>query len=380
MPQRVITGPIVDAGGGGLSGTVRITPIAPAGGESGFVVAPCVHDFAAGVLQAPVVAPGRYAIEVTSGDISFAFQAAISDASLADISLRELFDSRGDTSPAMPVLCDGDSLLRLKPGAGEEGALLEAAGDSLVWRRPPGGDLQAAVYDPSARSRDVFARGGHTGQQSMATIGGLDDALARTIPESHGHAASRLTAGQLAPARLGAGTANSSTFLRGDGTWSSIGGIEITEFYYQLAPGVNGQSSVIGQWVTLLYNGFGLNQIEATLAGDGTLTVPAGTYFVDVDAHAFACDQNQLRLYDVTADQVIRFGFGHLARNADSVVDPARLKATFTLDTTTELRVQHIAVQFQPGGYGSAVGNYWPSMGAEAAVEVYTTGFLIRKP
>ena len=41
---------------------------------------------------------------------------------------------------------------------------------------------------------------------------------------SHTHAASDITSGTVATARLGSGTANSTTYLRGDSTWATVSG------------------------------------------------------------------------------------------------------------------------------------------------------------
>lgn len=55
---------------------------------------------------------------------------------------------------------------------------------------------------------------------TIAQVTGLQTALDGKASSSHTHSASDITSGVFSTARLGTGTANSSRFLRGDGTWA----------------------------------------------------------------------------------------------------------------------------------------------------------------
>lgn len=70
---------------------------------------------------------------------------------------------------------------------------------------------------------DTFAKRA-LGVAASTSVPTRADADARYAALSHTHAAADITSGTIATARLGSGTANSTTFLRGDNTWQTVSG------------------------------------------------------------------------------------------------------------------------------------------------------------
>lgn len=79
----------------------------------------------------------------------------------------------------------------------------------------------AGAPDASSSTKGIVRLTGDLGGTADSpTVPGL----AGKANTSHTHAAGDITSGTVATARLGSGTANSSTYLRGDGTWATPSG------------------------------------------------------------------------------------------------------------------------------------------------------------
>lgn len=84
-------------------------------------------------------------------------------------------------------------------------------------------DISGVVISPATTRRFVYVENAFIMGVRIASRGrtwGVDSGGSNSAPASHVHSTADITSGIMNPARLGSGTANSTTFLRGDNTWS----------------------------------------------------------------------------------------------------------------------------------------------------------------
>ena len=102
---------------------------------------------------------------------------------------------------------------------------------SGIGRRP--GLTSKTLVSPHSHTGDDIVDGsivnadiGAAAAIAQSKIANLTSDLAGKASITHTHSASDITTGTVAAARLGSGTADATTFLRGDQTWAAAGGSE----------------------------------------------------------------------------------------------------------------------------------------------------------
>lgn len=123
-----------------------------------------------------------------------------------------------------------------------------------------------AISDVTNLQTSLDGKAASSHSHAISDVTGLQTALdgkqasGSYAAASHTHSASDITSGTIATARLGSGTASSSTYLRGDGSWSSV----------SVSPSV----STVSYSATVSTDASSGDIFDITLTGNVTLSNP----------------------------------------------------------------------------------------------------------
>ena len=138
------------------------------------------------------------------------------------------------------------------------------------------------------------------------------------------------------------GTKDSSTFLRGDNTFASAGGIFESQLLHvrdEKSSGTDGGSSVAGTQTRDL-NAVVTNEITGASLSSNEITLPSGTYYIQASAPAVQANRHQAYLYNNTDSSVEVIGTSEYT----AAIYPANrsfINGRFTISAEKDFIIQH---------------------------------------
>lgn len=143
---------------------------------------------------------------------------------------------------------------------------------------------------------DLAVADGGTGASTLTSGGYLKGAGTSAITSQTGIPAGDITSGTVGTARLGSGTANSSTYLRGDQTWASISG-GVTSLNGQTGAITDTNLYAIGSYVTGRPQNNTVYAVNSTLAGSSLYATSGairwvGSGWIDLSDSSYYANTN----------------------------------------------------------------------------------------
>jgi hypothetical protein len=130
----------------------------------------------------------------------------------------------------------------------------------------------------------------------------------------------------------------------------------------QKASATDGGTFTTGAWQTRVLNTTVLNTITSASLASNQLSLPAGTYDILASAPAFAVNNHQARLQNITDGSTILTGTTNFSRSTASAGDENNsiVRGRFTLAGTKTIELQHrCQTTGTTTGFGVGSGNSW---------------------
>lgn len=138
------------------------------------------------------------------------------------------------------------------------------------------------------------------------------------------------------------GTPSASTFLRGDNSWSSAGGIFETQLLHvrdEKSNGTPAGGNTGGTWNTRVLNTVLTNEITSASLSSNQITLPSGTYFITASAPMHVVARHKLKLRNITDSSDTLIGTSEY-HNSDEQVR-SFLTGRFTIASSKTFELQH---------------------------------------